>query len=56
MRKTTILAFATAALALVTVAANLVRADAGPAGKASITPMVQVHSAASLKANGFNAI
>jgi hypothetical protein len=56
MRKTTLLAFVTAALALVTVVTNLVRADAGPTGKASVTPVVQVHSAGSLKVNSFNAI
>jgi hypothetical protein len=56
MRKTTLLAFATAALAVVTVVTSLVRVDAGPAGKQSVAPVVQVHSADSLKANSFNAI
>jgi hypothetical protein len=56
MRKTTILAFATAVLAVVTVVTSLVRAEAGPIGKVSASPVVQVHSIDALKADIFDTI
>ena len=45
MRKTTILAFATAVLALVTVVTDLVRADAGSTSKVSGKVVQQVQTA-----------
>ena len=45
MRKTTILAFATAVLALVTVVTDLVRADAGSTGKVLGKVVQQVQTA-----------
>jgi hypothetical protein len=45
MRKITILAFATAVLAVVTVVTDLVRADAGSTGKVSGKVVQQVQTA-----------
>lgn len=58
MRKTTILAIATAALAVVTVVTDLVRADAGAiSSKVSANPVVQqVQTVSSLNAERFDAI
>jgi hypothetical protein len=56
MRKTTLLALATAALALVTVVTNLIRAEAGPITKQSAAPVVQVQGSSGLKVTHFNAI
>jgi hypothetical protein len=56
MRKTTILAVATAVLAIVTVVTDLIRADAGPTGKVSANPAVQVQTAGGLTPKTFDAI
>ena len=57
MRKTTILAIATVALAVVTVVTDLIRADSGPAGKVSVNQaMQQVQAAGGLAPTTFDAI
>jgi hypothetical protein len=57
MRKTTILAIATAALAVVTIVTDLIRADAGAfSGKVSVNPVSHVRTTGALKATNFNAI
>jgi hypothetical protein len=57
MRKTTLLAIATAALAVITVVTSLIRTDSGPAGKVSTSTAVQqVHTATSLAPRNFDAI
>jgi hypothetical protein len=57
MRKTTILAFATAVLAVVTVITDLIRADAGAiSSRVAANPVVQVQTAGGLNAKSFNAI
>ena len=58
MRKTTILAIATAVLAIVTVVTDLIRADAGPASsKVSAAPVVQqVLTLGGLNTKRFDAI
>lgn len=56
MRKTTILAIATAVLAVVTVVTDLVRANTGSL-RSTVTakPAVQVQTAVGLKAHSFDA-
>jgi hypothetical protein len=56
MRKTTILAIATAVLAVVTVVTDLMRADASANNKVSASPVAQVQTAGDLKAKVFDAI
>jgi len=56
MRKTTILAIATAALAVVTVVTDLIRTDAGFNGKVSVNSVSHVRTTGALKATNFNAI
>jgi hypothetical protein len=56
MRKTTILAIATAALAVVTVVSDLIRADAGFSGKVSVNSVSHVRTTGALKATNFDAI
>ena len=57
MRKTTILAIATAALAVVTVVTDLIRADAGSfSGKVSVNSVSHVRTTGALKATNFDAI
>jgi hypothetical protein len=56
MRKTTILAIATAALAVVTVVTDLIRADATPIGKLSMNSVSHVRTTGALKASNFDAI
>ena len=57
MRKTTILAIAVAALAVVTVATDLIRTDAGSlVGKVSVNSVSHVRTTGALKATNFNAI
>ena len=56
MRKTTILAIATAALAVVTVATDLIRTDASFSGTVSMNSVSHVRTTGALKATNFNAI
>ena len=56
MRKTTILAIATAALAVVTVVTDLIRADAGFNGKVSVNSVSHLRTTGALKASNFDAI
>ena len=56
MRKTTILAIATAALAVITVATDLIRTDAVLVGKVSVNSVSHVRTTGALKAANFNAI
>jgi hypothetical protein len=56
MRKTTILAIATAALAVVTVATDLIRADASFSSKVSLNSVSHVRTTGALKAVNFDAI
>jgi hypothetical protein len=56
MRKTTILAIATAALAVVTVVTDLVRTDAGFSGTWSVNSVSHVRTTGALKATNFDAI
>ena len=58
MRKTTILAIATAALAVVTVVTDLIRADmSAKSSKVSVNPVVQqMQTAGGLNAKSFDAI
>jgi hypothetical protein len=56
MRKTTILAIATAALAGVTIVTDLIRADAAFTGKMSLNSVSHVRTTSTLKASSFNAI
>jgi hypothetical protein len=57
MRKTTLLAIATAALAVVTVVTDLVRADMGPLhSTVTAQPAVQVQTVVGLKTHPFDAI
>lgn len=56
MRKATILAIATAALAVVTVVTDLIRADAGLGGKVSVNSVSHVRTTGALKATNFDAI
>jgi hypothetical protein len=56
MRKTTILAIATAALAVVTVATDLIRTDASFSGTVSVNSVSHVRTTGALKATNFNAI
>jgi hypothetical protein len=56
MRKTTILAIATAALAVVTIVTDLIRADANVTAKVSASPVAQVQIPTGLKAVSFDAI
>jgi len=57
MRKTTILAIATAALAIVTVVTDLIRADAGSlSGKVSVNSVSHVRTTSALKVSNFDAI
>jgi len=57
MRKTTILAIAVAALAVVTVATDLIRTDAGSlVGKVSVNSVSHVRTTSALKASNFDAI
>lgn len=55
MRKTTILAIATAVLAVVTVVTDLIRVDAGSlSGKVSANPVVQVQTVGGLNVKNFD--
>ncbi len=56
MRKTTILAIATAALAVVTVVTDLIRADVTLTGKLSMNSVSHVRTTGALKASNFDAI
>jgi len=56
MRKTTILAIATAALAVVTVVTDLIRADATQTGKLSMNSVSHVRTTGTLKASNFDAL
>jgi hypothetical protein len=56
MRKTTILAIAIAALAVVTVVTDLIRADASFGGKVSLNSVSHVRTTGALKATNFDAI
>ena len=57
MRKTTILAIATAALAVVTIVTDLIRADAGSlGGKVSVNSVSHVRTTGTLKASNFDAL
>ncbi len=57
MRKTTILALATAALAVVTIVTDLIRADAGAfSGKLSANQVSHVRTTGALKVSNFDAI
>ena len=57
MRKTTILAIAVAALAVITVATDLIRTDAGSLnGKVSVNSVSHVRTTSALKASNFDAI
>lgn len=57
MRKTTILALATAALAVITIVTDLIRADAGVfSGKVSANSVSHVRTTGTLKAENFDAI
>lgn len=58
MRKTTVLAFATAALAIVTIVTDLIRGDAAqPAGRFMTDGQVlHVRTTGALKATSFDAI
>jgi hypothetical protein len=56
MRKTTILALATAALAVVTVVTDLIRADAGVFSGVSANSVSHVRTTGALKVENFDAI
>ena len=57
MRKITVLAFATAALAIVTIVTDLIRADAGSLnGKVSVNQASHVRTTGALKVPNFDAI
>ena len=57
MRKTTILAIVTAALAAVTIITDLIRAEAGPlGGAAAVNSVSHVRTTGALKAPDFDAI
>ena len=56
MRKTTILAIATAALAVVTIVTDVMRADTASIDKVSASPVAQVQTATRLKIMSFDAI
>jgi hypothetical protein len=57
MRKTTILALATAALAVVTIVTDLIRADASAiSGKISANQVSHVRTTGALKVENFDAI
>ncbi|HZT25840.1 MAG TPA: hypothetical protein VFA57_09080 [Pseudolabrys sp.] len=57
MRKTTILAIVTAALAAVTIITDLIRAEAGPlGGAAAVNSVSHVRTTGILKAPDFDAI
>jgi len=57
MRKTIVLAFAIAAIAVVTVITDFIRDDAGAAGnQASANPVTQVRTSGALSVRMFDAI
>jgi hypothetical protein len=56
MRKTIVLAFAIAALAVVTVITDFIRADAGSSKQAANSITQQVHSSGALSVKMFDAI
>ncbi len=56
MRKITILAFATAILAVASVVTDLMRMNAVATGQVSVSPVAQVQAAGGPKAASFDAI